>query len=92
MHQRNGVGEPVAFAVSDFGTDAFARVAPIDTGRNTDRVKVTILLTSSTRHRRFRSGPKPLEGSSMHSLRLSWKRLKQVDAAAQSHPDLPRLL
>ena len=83
-------GDPAAFAVSDFGTDrhrhcltqAIARVALIDTVRNKGRVKVTTLLTSSAGHRCFRSGPKAQEGSSMHSLWPSWKRLKQVDAAA----------
>jgi hypothetical protein len=49
-----------------------------------------MLLTTGRRH--FRSGPKPLIGSSVHSLGLSRKRLKQVGAAAQSHPDLPRLV
>jgi len=66
--------------------------APIGTVRSKDRVKATTLLTSSTGHRCFRSGLKAQEGSFVHPLWPSWKRLKQVDAAAQSHPDLPRLL
>ena len=49
-------------------------------------VKVTTLLTSSTGHRRFRSSPKVQEGSSLHSLWPSWKRLKQVDAGRLRPP------
>jgi len=42
-------------------------------------------------NRRFRAGPQPLKCAPVHSLWSLRERLKQVDAAAQSHPDLPRL-
>ena len=39
----------------------------------------------------FRAGPQPMKCAPVHSLWPCRKRLKQVDAAAQPHPDLPLL-
>jgi hypothetical protein len=48
-------------------------------------------LNLSTEQCRFRTGPQPLKCAPVHPLWPCRKRLKQVDTAAQSHPDLPRL-